>query len=248
MTQKLKKILLLTGGNSGLGRSIAFKAAASGYSVCLTYHTRPDEANLVCSEIGKMGGSARAFRTNISSFNEVKQLFEKLREQHCLPNVLVNNAGISGDRKSFLDFAENEVRAISEVNFLGTMFCCQEALKEMVINRRGVIINISSFVASSGGFKMAAYAASKGAVETLTKSLANEFGEYGIRTNCIAPGVIETKASDKIGKDRLNRSLQTIPLGRFGTPEEVAEAAIWLASDESSYINGASLPLTGGKN
>lgn len=248
MENKDKPVFLITGGSSEIGRAIAVKAAKAGYFVCLTYLSNTKGAALTLEEVRQHDGEGAVFKTDVSNLIGVRSLFNEITKRFGYPSILVNNAGLSGARKSFLEFSEDEISEIIRINLLSTVFCCQEALKLMVKAKKGSIINLSSLVASTGGFEMPVYSASKGAIETLTKSLSNEFGHHGIRVNAIAPGVIKTTKTPDLDSERIARTLLSIPLGRLGTVSEVAEAVVWLASDKSSYINGASLNVTGGKH
>jgi len=162
-------------------------------------------------------------------------------------NALVNNGGINSGAKSIEEIDFEYLDKIYKTNVFGTFICCREAIKRMRLNQDGSIVNLSSMAATGGGFKMTSYSSSKSAINNFTIGLAREVAEYNIRVNAVSPGAIDTDLHKNDSPERINYLISSIPLGRFGTPEEVAQAILWLLSEKSSYITGSVLAVSGGK-
>ena len=245
-----KKVLIVTGGSRGIGASIATKAAKMGYSVCVNYRKKSEEANQIVEEINSKGGEAIAVQADISSIKEVESLFRTAEIELGTLSALVNNAGISGPRAKLIDLDPAEMKHIFEVNLLGYFYCTKEAVKRMSSSCRGqggAIVNISSQAAEFGGSNLTAYAASKAAINNFTLALSKEVALEGIRVNAVSPGIIETDQHDFSDELVFKNIKKEIPIGRLGTPQEVACAVLWLLSDKAAYVTGTILPVAGGR-
>ena len=245
-----KKVLTVTGGSRGIGASIATKAAKMGYSVCVNYRKNSEEANQIVEEINSKGGEAIAVQADISSIKEVESLFRTAEIELGTLSALVNNAGISGPRSKLIDLDPAEMKHIFEVNLLGYFYCAKEAVKKMSSScsgQGGAIVNISSQAAEFGGSNLTAYAASKAAINSFTLALSKEVALEGIRVNAVSPGIIETDQHDFSDELVFKNIKKEIPIGRLGTPQEVASAVLWLLSDEAAYVTGTILPVAGGR-
>jgi len=245
-----KKVLIVTGGSRGIGAATSLRAAQIGYSVCINYEKSSKNANQVVREINFKGGKAIAVQADISSAKEVERLFKTTEIELGALSALVNNAGISGPRSKLIDLNISEIKHIFEVNLLGYFYCAKEAIKRMSRSsggQGGAIVNISSQAAKYGGNGLTPYAASKAAINNFTLSLSREVALEGIRVNAVSPGIIETDQHDFSNEAVLNNIKKKIPVGRLGTPQEVANAILWLLSDKAAYVTGALLPVTGGR-
>jgi len=245
-----KKVLIVTGGSRGIGAATSLRAAQIGYSVCINYEKSSKNANQVVREINFKGGKAIAVQADISSAKEVERLFKTTEIELGALSALVNNAGISGSRSKLIDLDISEIKHIFEVNLLGYFYCAKEAIKRMSRSsggQGGAIVNISSQAAKYGGNGLTPYAASKAAINNFTLSLSREVALEGIRVNAVSPGIIETDQHDFSNEAVLNNKKKEIPAGRLGTPQEVANAILWLLSDKAAYVTGALLPVTGGR-
>lgn len=243
------KIALVTGASSGIGAATALLLAGRGATVAAHYHATREGAERVVSDIQGAGGRAFALRANVGVKAEVDAMFAELVEREGRIDILVNNAGDLIERQPIAEMSEDLFDRIMQLNLKGVFFCCQGALKDMLPRRDGAIVNVSSIAARHGGGPGAvAYAASKGAVLTLTKGLAREVAACGVRVNAVAPGVIATRFHERHSTPEMKaRFLAGIPLGRLGTAEEVAEAIAFLASPRSGYLIGETIEINGGQ-
>jgi 3-oxoacyl-[acyl-carrier protein] reductase len=242
------KVALITGAGRGFGRAIALAFAREGARVAANYLGSRAGAEEVAAEAGRLGTEAVALRGDVAREDDVKALVAATLERFGRLDVLVNNAGIMV-RGPMLAVSAEECRRMFDVNVTGTMLCTRHALPAMVERKGGRIINLSSQLAQRavGGGGFAAYAATKGAIESLTRALAAEVGVHGITVNAIAPGGIDTDMSrDVMTPEYRARRLAELPLHRFGSVDDVAYCAVVLASDEAGYLTGQILHPSGG--
>lgn len=245
-------VLIVTGASRGIGAATALLGAARGYAVCVNYRKEQEAAEAVTARIRASGGRAFAFRADVSREDDVARLFGAVDEELGLVTALVNNAGILERQTRVEEMTAERVNRVLATNVTGCFLCCREAVLRMSAKRGGpggAIVNVSSAAARLGSAgEYVDYAASKGAVDTLTIGLAREVAAEGIRVNAVRPASIHTDIHASGGEpDRVRRLESSIPMGRGGTPEEVAHAILWLLSDEASYCTGSFLDLAGGR-
>jgi NAD(P)-dependent dehydrogenase (short-subunit alcohol dehydrogenase family) len=246
------EILIVTGGSRGIGAAIARLAARHGYAVAVNYVSDAMAASNVVAEIEGKNGRAIAIQADVSSESDVLRMFEAAERKLGRVSALVNNAGITGGFSRLQDVETKTFERVLAVNVTGAMLCSREAVRRMS-NRNGgpggTIVNISSRAAQLGGAgEWVHYAMTKGALDTLTIGLAREVAQEGIRVNAVAPGLVETDIHSAAGDPgRPERMAPGIPLGRAGTPEEIAEAVCWLLSPAAAYVTGTILPVSGGR-
>jgi len=240
--------LVVTGGSRGIGAATCRLAARKGWSVAVAYRQAAEAADRVVREIVDEGGAAVAIRCDVASESEVQNLFREAAESLGPVAGLVNNAGMVHRAARFVDIDLERWNRTFATNTAGAFLCAREAARRM-LETGGVIVNVSSAAAVLGApGELVDYAASKGAMESLTIGMAKELAPFGIRVNAIRPGMIETDIQADTGvPDRARKALGTIPLGRIGTADDVADAIVWLLSDEAGYVVGASIPVTGGR-
>ena len=248
----MTKNLLITGGASGIGAQTARRAAARGYRVVVNYRSRAEQAQALVAEIARAGGHAVALPGDMAREDDIVRLFEASERALGPISHLVNSAGIGGGNRRVEDYEAAAIADLFATNVTGLMLCCREAAKRMSTKRGGkggAIVNVSSMAATLGGRPGAsAYAASKGAVDSFTKAFGREVADEGIRVNSIRPGMVLTEMTEARLKDAAFRAgiEATIPMRRVGRPEEIAEAILFLLSDEASFIAGAMLDAAGG--
>ena len=241
--------MLVTGGSRGIGAAIARRAGAAGYAVAVNYLKSADAAAGVVKEIEATGGKAAAFRADVGEDADVRRLFVEIDAALGRIDVLINNAGILGSRR-VEQMDEETLAGMFRANVFSQYFCAREAVRRMSTahgGKGGAIVNLSSVASRLGGLAGGThYAATKGAIDTFTLALAKEVGTEGIRVNAIRPGLIDTDMHEVHGG--IDPALaKAVPLGRSGTAEEVARVALWLASDEASYVHGAVVDVSGGR-
>ncbi len=241
----MKPTVLITGASRGIGLATARLFAAKGHPTVINYNRSREPACAAAREINASGGMAFAVKADVSKPDEVTAMFQEVREQFGGVDILVNNAAIA--RQSlFTDIDYGEWRETFGVNVDGMFLCCQAALPYMLQKHSGCIVNLSSMWGQVGASCEVLYSATKSAVIGLTKALAQEVGPSGVRVNCVAPGVIDTEMNAHLSPDDLKELAECTPLMRLGTPEEVARAICFLASDDASFITGQILCPNGG--
>ena len=244
--------MIVTGGGRGIGAATARLGAAAGYAVAVNYQSNRAAAEAVVDHIEKSGGKAVAIAANVASEEEVVRLFETVDRSLGRVSALVNNAGIVDRGARVADMTAARIARMFAINVTGGFLCAREAVRRMSTHNGGsggAIVNVSSIAAKLGGAgEYVDYAASKGAIDTLTVGLAKEVGAEGIRVNAVRPGIIRTDIHLASGDPaRVERIGRTAPLQRPGEAEEVAHAILWLLSDEASYMTGALVDVTGGR-
>ena len=237
------KVALITGASRGIGRQTALTLAGAGAAVVLT--SRGDAAAAVAAEIGATGGQALGIAADVADASAVHRVIEDTLARFGRLDILVNNAGITRDQL-LLRMKRDDWDAVVATNLTGTFLCTQSVLKTMLKQRSGRIISISSVVGQSGNPGQTNYAATKAGIIGFSKALAREVASRSITVNVVAPGLIDTDMTRDISQDAQANWASAIPLGRLGTPEDVAAAVCFLASDAAGYITGQVLAVNGG--
>lgn len=250
--QQERKVLFVTGGSKGIGREIVQAAALAGYDVAFTYRSGGVEARTLSDEIAGLGATALPIEADVGDPASVRRAYATCDARFGRLDAVVPNAGIIGAPRPIFDADETHLSEVFRANVLGVFYTIGEGVKRMSTQKGGAggtIVTISSAAARHGGMlNEAHYAASKGAIDSMTLALAKELPAYGIRINCVRPGVIRTAIHDVHGgNDTIERATPSIPLGRAGSTAEVAEAVLFLLSDRSSYIHGAIIDVSGGR-
>jgi 3-oxoacyl-[acyl-carrier protein] reductase len=240
------KVAVVTGASKGIGAGIAKRFGAAGASVVVNYASSREGADKVVAEIKKGGGKAVAVKADVSKASEVKQLFDETKRAFGKLDVLVNNAGVFRFA-ALQDVTEDEFHREFNINVLGTLLATKEALNHF--NGSGSVINVSSVVSTSPVPNSSVYSSTKGAVDTLTIQLSRELAPRNIRVNVIAPGGVETEGTHEIGmvgSDFEKQIVASTPLGRLGQPDDIAQVAVFLASDASKWLTGERIAASGG--
>ena len=248
----MTKVLLVTGASRGIGAATAKLAAALGYSVCVNYRQRRDDANTVVSAIESAGGRALASQADVSVEADVVRMFDDCDKRLGRLSALVNNAGILETQTRLESMDAARLQRVFSTNIIGPFLCAREAVRRMSTKyggAGGAIVNVSSMAARLGAPReYVDYAASKGAIDTFTIGLASEVAEEGIRVNAVRPGLIYTEIHASGGEPgRVDRVKTAVPMKRGGSPDEVARAILWLLSDDASYTTGSILDVSGGR-
>ncbi len=250
--QQAAPVAVVTGGSRGIGRAVAVALAKQGWNVCFSYVANAAAAQETTASVIAAGGRALAVKADVASPEDIRRLFAAAFQEFGRIDALVNNAGIVGEPRSILDADDAHLTAVFRTNVLGSFFCVSEAARLMSTQRGGhggTIVNMSSAAARHGGMPNEAhYAASKGAIDSFTFALAKELAPHGIRVNAVRPGLINTEIHEAHGgQDLVNRIGPTVPIGRAGTAEEVAEVVAFLCGSLSSYVHGTLVDVTGGR-
>jgi len=245
-------VAVITGASRGIGAATARLAAARGYAVGINYRTNGGAAEKVVGDIEAAGGRAVSIQADVSEEQDVLRLFETVDRSLGTVTALVNNAGILETQMRVADMTAERLNRVFRINVTGSFLCAREAIRRMSTRSGGpggAIVNLSSGASRLGApGEYIDYAASKGAIDTLTIGLSKEVAEEGIRVNAVRPGFIYTDIHASGGEPgRVDRVKAFVPMKRGGTPEEVAHAIIWLLSDEASYITGSIIDITGGR-
>ena len=247
----MDKVAIVTGGSRGIGRATALAAAARGYKVVVGYASNKAAADEVVAKIESSNGKAIAVKCDVGSEADILDLFKQADAFGPL-GVLVNNAGVVDATARVDEMSADRLHRMMNINIVGSMLCAREAVKRLSTRhggKGGVIINLSSVAATLGSpAQYVDYAASKGAIDTFTLGLAREVAGEGIRVAAIRPGLIDTEIHASGGEpDRAHRLAHHVPMKRVGTAEEIANAVVWLMSDEASYVTGTILDVSGGR-
>ena len=246
------KVVLITGGSRGIGAATALIAAKNGWDICFSYRSSHDKAETLLNKLRAFNINATAIKAFVGDESDTEKLFDHVREQHGRLDALVNNAGIIGTTSRLEHFDLERLSNMFNVNVIGSILCAREAIKTMSKRyggQGGSIVNLSSAASRLGSpNEFIDYAASKGAIDTLTLGLSKEVAEEGIRVNAVRPGIIQTDLHNDTGNANRVKDLSiNVPLKRAGSAEEVANAIYWLISDEASYVNGAIIDVAGGR-
>ncbi|HBZ65122.1 MAG TPA: 3-oxoacyl-[acyl-carrier-protein] reductase [Lachnospiraceae bacterium] len=239
------KIAVVTGAGRGIGRGIAFALAREGAMVVVNYNGSKDRAEEVVRTIEEAGGKATAVQCNISDFEAAKEFFANVVKEYGKIDILVNNAGITKDNL-MMKMSEEEFQSVIQTNLAGTFHGVKFVTRPMMKQRQGRIINIASVSGVIGNMGQANYSASKAGVIGLTKAAAKELASRNITVNAVAPGFVATEMIDVLSDSVKEAAVATIPLGRFGEVEDIAETVVFLASDKAKYITGQVICVDGG--
>lgn len=239
------KAAIVTGASRGIGREIALELAREGASVAVNYAGSEAKALEVVDEIKAMGRDAFVIQADVSSADSVTNMVKEAVERFGKLDILVNNAGITKDNL-LMRMKESEWDDVININLKGVFLCTKAVTRQMMKQRNGRIINISSIVGVSGNPGQANYVAAKSGVIGLTKTTAKELSSRGITVNAIAPGFITTDMTDKLHEDVKSEMLKQIPLARFGEPKDIARTVVFLASEDGAYMTGQTLHVDGG--
>jgi 3-oxoacyl-[acyl-carrier protein] reductase len=239
------KVALVTGGSKGIGKAISLALAEKGANVFVNYSSDDEAAKDVITEIEAMGGKADAVKADVSDAAQVEDMFGRIRKDPGRLDILVNNAGIIRD-KLLMFMNEDDWNRVIDINLKGVYNCCKTAIRLMIGEKYGKIVNMVSPSAILGRPGQTNYASSKGGVISFTRSLAREIARFNVCVNAVSPGLIETEMMDELTEKTKEELLSGVPIGRLGTPEEVAGVVLFLASDRSDYITGQIISVDGG--
>jgi len=238
------KVALVTGGGRGIGKEIAMLFAREGADIVI-WDVNPLDAENTCKEIEALGRKTSSGQVDVTDYAKVEEAVNKILDKFSKIDILVNNAGITKDNL-LLRMSQAEWDAVINVNLKGTFNCTKACARPLIKQRQGKIVNIASIIGIMGNAGQANYAASKAGIIALTKTAAREMGSRNINVNAIAPGFIQTAMTDKLPDELKQKMLSNIPLGKLGSPKDVANACLFLASNEADYITGQTIVVDGG--
>lgn len=241
----MEKIALVTGASKGIGRACAIRLAKDGMTVIVNYSRSDDEAAKVVQEIQASGGKAECYKADVSDLEQVKKMFKDIGEKYKRIDVLVNNAGIVRDEYLMM-LNPDTLDKCMDLNVKGYFYCAQAAAVKMFSQKSGVIINMSSVSSKMALAGQSVYSATKGAVNSMTQTMAVELARKNIRVNAVAPGFVQTEMVEQLPEEKKAEYLKNVPLKRFADVSEVANLVSFLASDEAAYITGQTIVLDGG--
>lgn len=241
------KVVIVTGGSRGIGAATSTLLASKGYSVCVNYLSNHERAEQVVDGIIDAGGEAFAYQADVSNEAQVVAMFDAVQQRYGTVTHLVNNAGILFMQSQLCDINSERFQTVMNTNVMSCFLCCKAFIRQAGV--KSAIVNVSSAASRLGApFEYIDYAASKGAMDSMTKGLSLELAEQGIRVNGVRPGCIYTEMHADGGEpNRVDRLASALPLKRGGQPEEVAQAIVWLLSDDASYVTGTFIELAGGR-
>ena len=241
------KVALITGGSRGIGEAIALKFAAEGAHIAFTYVSSDERAKALEEKLSAMGVQAKGYKSDAGDYAAAETLVNEIMTQFGIVDICVNNAGISKDNL-LMRMTPEQWDDVLQANLKSIYNLSKQVIKPMMKNRKGSIINMSSIVGMKGNAGQSSYAASKAGIIGFTKSIAQELGSRNVRVNAIAPGFIETDMTHYLKDGGAEKWFEKIPMARFGKPEEVADVALFLASDMSSYVSGQVISVCGAMN
>jgi NAD(P)-dependent dehydrogenase (short-subunit alcohol dehydrogenase family) len=241
--------ILITGASQGIGRAAAIEAAKAQAFVGINYNKNLDAAESCLEVVKSHGGDGMVLQCDVADTLDIKEMFKKFVNKAGTLDGVFNNAGITGPISPIQDLDPADLKIVIDTNVSGAFYVAQESARIMINQKYGAIVNMSSIAADiGGGGEFVHYAMSKGAIHSLTYGMAKELGKHGIRVNAVAPGLIDTEIHAKAGDaSRVDRLMPSVPLGRVGGAEEVAQTVMWLLGKESSYISGSIIPISGGR-
>lgn len=241
----MNKVALITGASKGIGAATAIMFAQNGYDVIINYCSSAESAILLEKSLKENGFSALSYMADVSKSNDVKRMVNDVIERYGKIDVLINNAGVA-QQKLFTDITDEDWERMVSINLTGTFNCCRAVIPHMVSRKSGSIINTSSIWGMTGASCEVHYSAVKAGIIGMTKALAKELGPSGIRVNCVAPGVINTRMNANLSVSDLEGLADETPLGRLGTTNEVASTSLFLASNAAEFITGQVISPNGG--
>ena len=239
------RVAIVTGAGRGIGKSIALELASAGAKIVVNFNRSAEAAEEVVAQIIANGGEAIAVQADVSNLAEVETLFRTTKETFGKLDILVNNAGVTRD-KLILRMTEEDWDAVIDANLKSAFLCCKTAAPIFVKQKSGVVVNVGSVIGKVGAAGQVNYSASKAGLVGLTKALAKELGGRNIRVNAVAPGFIETDMTASLKEEYREAILKQIPLGRFGTGENIAKTVLFLCSEDAAYIQGEVISIDGG--